>query len=505
MGAGPGGLTAAMILLRRGFDVEIFERAPVVGGRNAALTAGDFTFDMNPTFLTMKFILDEMFQEAGKKSSDYLDFVQLEPMYRLRFSDLTLDVTMNREHMYAQLADYAPGSEEGFEQFLEKENERFEKLFPCLQKDHTSIFRYLNPVFLKALPCISPRRSLFEHLGDYFKDEKVRLAFASRSEHIGMSPWECPAFFSMLPFIEHKFGVYHVEGGLSEISKAMARVIEEEGGVIHLHTPVKRLVLNGKKVRGVLLENKRRVIADDVIISADFAHAMTHLLPYGALKKYAPEKLKDRRYSSSTFMLYLGLDTIYEDVPHHSVYLADDYKKNIDDIFKRKKLSHDFSFSVHNASVTDETLAPPGKSGLCIVVPVPNNESKIDWKLEKRDFRTRVLRELQLRTPFKDIEKHIEVERIITPADWERDLGVYNGAVFNLSHDMLQMFYFRPHNEFEELKNCYLAGGGTHPGSGLSAIYESGRITANLISKKYGVSFEKPSLQGEKGNKSTNA
>ncbi|MFH1188917.1 MAG: phytoene desaturase family protein [bacterium] len=485
IGAGVEGLAAAIILLHQGFEVEIFEQSSAIGGKNAELTLGDFHFDTNPAPFVMTPVIDTIFKAAGKKSTDYLTMIALEPMYRLIFHDLILNATINRENMYSQIANYAPGNEEGFEIFLDAEQKRFDKLIPLFKKDHSSFLSLLNGSLLKSLPTIVSKKSLFDHLGNYFNDETLRIAFSFQSQYIGMSPWECPSLFSILSFMEHKYGIYHVEGGTSAIPKAMARIIEEQGGTIHLNTAVKRLILKGRKAYGVLLTNKKRIYADDVIINADFAYAMTHLIPYGALKKNTPTKIKKYQYSSSAFMLYLGLDTIFNDLPHHTFIFAEDYKKNITDIFKRKKLSHDFSFYIQNAAVTDETLAPNKKSGLHILVQVPNNESKIDWMLEKRDFRNKILHEVSIRTPLKNLEKHIEIERIITPKDWEEKENLYNGSIFNLAHPFSQLFYFRPHNQFEELGNCYLVGGGTHPGGGLSTSCESGHIVAQLLSRKY--------------------
>jgi phytoene desaturase len=299
-----------------------------------------------------------------------------------------------------------------------------------------------------------------------------------------MSPWECPAFFVILPYIEHAFGVFHVQGGLSDISNAMAKVAEKYGARIHLNAPVKQLLIEKGAVKGVVLEDGRKILADETIVNADFAHAMHSLVPPRILKKYAPEKLKKKQFSCSTFMLYLGLDKIFADLPHHNIVFARDYHKNTDDIFRNLKLSDDISFYIRNSSVTDPLVAPEGKSGIYILVPVPNNSSGIDWEKETPRFRDLVLDAIASRTTLGDLRPHIEVERVITPAEWG-ERGVYLGATFNMAHSMNQMLYFRPHNKFEELDRCYLVGGGTHPGSGLPTIYQSGLIAAHLIGKKY--------------------
>jgi phytoene desaturase len=276
-----------------------------------------------------------------------------------------------------------------------------------------------------------------------------------------------------------------VQGGLSEISAAMAKVAGKHGVNIHLNAPVDKLLIEQGSVKGVVLADGSRVLADETIVNADFARAMQTLVPPGILKKYSPERLRKKRYSCSTFMLYLGIDKAFLDLPHHSIVFARDYHKNIDDIFRTLKLSDDISFYIRNSSITDDRVAPAGKSGIYVLVPVPNNSSGIDWATEKSRFRDLVLDAIAARTPMGDLRPHIEVESVITPADWEQS-GVFYGATFNLAHNMTQMLYFRPHNKFEELDHCYLVGGGTHPGSGLPTIYQSGLIAAHLIGKKYG-------------------
>jgi phytoene desaturase len=203
------------------------------------------------------------------------------------------------------------------------------------------------------------------------------------------------------------------------------------------------------------------------------------------LKKYTPEKLEKKKYSCSTFMMYLGLDKKY-DLSHHTIVFSKDYKKNVEEITNTRMLSADPSIYIQNASVTDPTLAPEGKSALYILAPVPNNFSEIGWEQEQETFRELVLDIIEEKTEFKDLRSHIVEEKLLTPIGWEKDYSVYKGATFNLGHQLSQMMIFRPHNKFEELENCWLVGGGTHPGSGLPTILESARITTNGIFEQHG-------------------
>lgn len=498
VGAGPGGLTSAMILARRGFDVEVLEKDAVVGGRSATLSFDGFDFDTGPTFLMMKFALDEMFEEAGERIEDHLEAVELSPMYRLIFNDRTIDMTSDHEAMKREIARLFPGSEADLDKFLIREGKRFEKVFPCLQKDYSSFKEFFNPIFLKAIPYIPLGSSIFDYLGNYFGEEKLRLCFTFQSKYLGMSPWECPGFFSILPYVEHQFGVFHVQGGLSRISEAMAHVATKYGARIRLGETVEQVIVEKGTAKGVLLASGEKVFGDEVILNADFAYAMNNLIAPGILKKYSPEKLAEKRYSCSTFMLYLGVDKLYEELPHHTIVFADNYKSSIEAIFETKELTDDISFYIRNSGVTDPHVAPAGKSGLYVLVPAPNQKSGVNWSEKKAEFRNKVIKKIVERTPLKDLESHIVAERLITPEDWERQSNVYLGATFNLAHTLTQMLYFRPHNRFEEIENMYLVGGGTHPGSGLPTIYESARISSNLISEKYGVPYRKPSSLAEK-------
>ncbi|MDD3627756.1 MAG: phytoene desaturase family protein, partial [bacterium] len=372
-----------------------------------------------------------------------------------------------------------------------REGKRYDRLFPCLQKDYQSLWRFLHPDLLKAIPHLGLPNSLIEILAKYFKQEKLQLCFTFQAKYLGMSPWDCPGLFSIIPFSEYKYGIYHVMGGLNKISEGMAKVIEEEGGKIHLSTNVKRLIIEGKEVKGVELDSGEKVYADDVVVNADFGYAMTGLAE-NKIKKYTDEKLKQKLFSCSTFMLYLGLKKKYN-IQHHNIIFADEYRRNVEDIFQRKILSDDFSFYLQNASITDPALAPEGKSALYVLVPVPYNKSGIDWNREKSIFREKILKAIETRSELKDIRSQIEVEKVISPMEWEKDYNVYLGATFNLGHNIPQMLYWRPRNKFEKLQHCYLVGGGTHPGSGLPTIYESARISSNLLCKHYGIKFQKPS------------
>ena len=486
VGAGPGGLGAAMLLASAGCLVDVFEKQPYVGGRTSGFEQDGFRFDLGPTFLMMTYILHELFQLSGRRLEDYMTLQEIDPLYRLIFHDgREFLPTRQAAQMKAEMERLFPGSYQGYQRFLDVESQKFTRLVPRLRVPYSSWRDQLNWQFFSSLPTLDAHQSLHTKLGRYFSDEDLRMAFTFQAKYLGMSPWECPGTFSMIPYMEHARGIYHVMGGLQQITRGMAKAFAEDGGQLHLSTAVQEILVEKGQTTGVRLENGEIVKADDVIINADFAHAMTHLVKPEKRRKYTDERLRRKKYSCSTFMLYLGLDTLY-DVPHHNVVFAEDYRKNVEEVAKGRALSADPSIYFQNASVTDPSLAPAGQSALYILAPVPNKTSGIAWDKELSQYRDVVLDTLERRAGLKDLRSHIVTERVLTPDHWEQEHAVFYGATFSLAHNIGQMLVFRPHNKFEEWEHCYLVGGGTHPGSGLPTIFESARISAKLILESYG-------------------
>jgi phytoene desaturase len=338
---------------------------------------------------------------------------------------------------------------------------------------------------VKRFPLLRPWRSLDRELARHFTDPRIRLAFSFQSKYLGMSPFNCPSLFSILSFLEYEFGVWHPIGGCAALSEGMGRIARRLGVTFSLGEEVQELLFDGRRAVGVKTrEGEHR--ADAIVVNADFAHAMTKLVPNHLRRRWSDEKLGKKRFSCSTFMLYLGIDGRYDDLPHHTIHCAEDYVANLADIEERHVLSEDPSFYVQNASVTDETLAPKGCSTLYALAPVTHQHSNVDWKRAAPAFRTRLLRQLE-KIGIQDVERRIRYEKMVTPADWQGRYAIHRGATFNLAHTWRQMLHLRPRNRFEDLDGVYLVGGGTHPGSGLPVIYESARITSRLLLRDLGV------------------
>jgi phytoene desaturase len=488
IGSGPGGTSAAALLASRGFEVDLFEKRNDIGGRCGSIQEQGYRFDVGPTFLMMKFLLDLVFEEAQTTSSNYLKFLKLDPMYELKVGNRSFRPSPDHDKTKASMEEFLPGSSPRFDQFIKKEKKRFQHLLPCIQRDYSSARKLISPALIKSVPYLGLGKSVFDVLKGYFKEEDLSLMFSFQSKYLGMSAWKCPGGFSMLSYIEHAYGIYHTEGGLAEIPLAFAKLAKEHGAKIHTGMGVKQLIIENRAVIGVELESGEKVYADEVVLNADFANAMTKLVPQEHLKKYTTKKLDSMKYSCSTFMIHLGLDKIYP-LDHHTIVFADQYRTNVEDVFERHTLSNDFSFYVRNASINDPTLAPAGHSSIYILVPVPNLTGNVDWATKRDEYEQLILKQVAKKLNMHDLEKHIVVKKVIDPSTWESSLDIHKGATFNLSHNYGQLAYWRPRNKFEEFDRCYLVGGGTHPGSGLPTILESARIAANMISNKHEITY----------------
>jgi phytoene desaturase len=401
-------------------------------------------------------------------------------MYELIFHDKKLKMTRNTKEMIRQIRETFPGNEGGHEKYLVDTKRKSEKLAPILQAPMNRFTDMLKPNVLRAIGELEIGNSLVDTLSKFYKDEELQLAFTFQSKYLGMSPWESPGAFSILSYIEHAYGVYHIKGGINKLTEAMATVARELGVTIRVNAGVKKIMTEGRNITGIYLENGETIKADEYVINGDFGHMMTTVVGPGVLKKYSAAKLEKKPLLCSTFMLYLGVNKQF-DLAYHTIWFAKDYKKNVEEITKSKLLSDDPSIYIQNAIVTDPTVAPKGKSILYVLVPVPNNTSNIDWDNVTPKFRKMILNMVSEKLGIEDIIPFIEVEKVISPTQWEKEIGVYKGATFNLGHQLTQMLAFRPRNKFEELNQCWLVGGGTHPGSGLPIILESARITVNGI------------------------
>ena len=491
IGAGPGGLAAAMLLAQTDASVTLFERLDHVGGRSATIQArtgdGTFRFDRGPTFFLYPRVLSEIFAACGRRLEREVELTRVDPQYRLVFEDGgELRASAEMDETVRAITRFSPADAAAFPRFMADNRAKLRAFQPALESPFNGPTDLLRPGVLRSLPTLRPHQTLDRYLARYFKDERVRLAFSFQSKYLGMSPFRCPSLFSILSFIEYEFGVWHPRGGCGAVMTAMARVAEDAGVDLRLGQPVEEILFDGRRAVGIRSKHGQECF-DAVVVNADFAQAMTTLVPDSIRRRWSNRRIASRKFSCSTFMMYLGLEGDPPDIDHHTVYLSKDYRRNVTEIEQGRVPPANPSFYVQNACITDPHLAPPNHATLYVLVPVGRRIGDgIDWAAERASFRAITLDRLK-RIGITDIERRIRLEKILTPTDWEHELNVYTGATFNLSHNLGQMLHMRPRNRFEDLDSVYLVGGGTHPGSGLPVIFESARITSRLLMQDLGL------------------
>lgn len=494
IGAGPGGLAAAVMLAAQGCRVTVYEAQPVIGGRTARITQGKFHFDTGPTFFLMPYVLEEVFATAGRKMADYVDLKRLDPMYRLVIGrkgrePLVLDTTQNISEMARRIGAVNPKDGAAFAQFIADNRYKLRHSESILRNPLNGLADLFGSALwkdtLKVAPVLAPHKSVHDLLGKYFDDEHVKLAVCFQSKYLGMSPYDCPSLFTILPFIEYEYGIWHPIGGCNALMAGLAKVAEELGVEIRLNSPVTAVAFDSPTSRvatGVVVGDTLHR-HEHIVMNADASHALKTLVPAAQRRTYSNEHLDSRKYSCSTFMMYLGVDGSIN-LPHHTICVSESYTQNLAEISATGAIPVDPSVYVCNPSRLDPTLAPPGKSSLYILVPVANNKiGPVDWVAATPDFRRRTLDQLSSVLGLRDLESRIEQELIYTPADWQR-MGINHGATFNLAHNLTQMLHWRPRNRLPDTDNLYLVGGGTHPGSGLPTIFLSAQITSRLIAER---------------------
>ena len=468
IGAGPGGLATAMLLAKAGLQVTVHEARPQLGGRSSTITAptehGTFRFDMGPTFFLYPRVLADIFAACGRRLDDEVELIRLDPQYRLVFENGgEIRATGDMARMADEIARFSPTDAAAFPRFMADNRKKLAAFRPVLEGAFNGMRDLLRPDVMRSLGKLRPHRSVDTDLGTYFRDERVRLAFSFQSKYLGMSPFRCPSLFTILSFMEYEYGVYHPRGGTGAVVAAMARVARDLGARIQADEPVEEVLFSGRRATGVRTATGTYEY-DALVVNADFAETMRRLVPDAIRRRWTDKKIAAKKFSCSTFMLYLGIEGTLPELSHHTVYLAEDYRENLRAI-EAGEAPPNPSFYVQNACVSDPALAPPGHSTLYVLVPVGHRQGEgVDWATVAPQYRRLALDRLK-RIGVPDLERRIRFEKVMTPQGWEDDLRIYRGATFNLAHNLSQMLHFRPRNRFEDLDGVYLVGGGTHPGS----------------------------------------
>ena len=487
IGAGPGGLASALLLAKSGVKVTVFERSERVGGRNKVFERDGFKFDLGPTFFHYPEVIEDIFQAIGLDAHQELKLKKLDINYRLIFGQGgMLDCTSDVDQMCERIAELSgEKNAQGFRKYLEDNRLKLDKSKQCLQEPWFGASDLISKRAMRVATVLRPQRSVAKDLMKIFDDDRLMLAMSFQTKYLGMSPFNCPSLFTMLAFLEYEYGIFHPMGGLGSVSERMGQIAKDLGVEFRMGEAVTEVIMDKKTIKGVVTENGE-FYADKVVMNADFAQGMTSLFPDKIRKKWSNKKIDKKKYSCSTFMLYLGVKGTYDELPHHQIYASKDYVSNLEDIENHHRLTWDDpSVYVQNACVTDPQMAPEGHSTVYALVPVSHIHENINWDDEKDPFRNRIVEQIETKLGFKTLSENIVSELVITPEDWGEHC--YRGAVFNLAHGLDQMLWRRPKNEFDEINNLYLVGGGTHPGSGLPVIYESARISSKLILDSLGI------------------
>jgi len=483
IGAGIGGMATAMRLQATGkFQVTILEKNATVGGRANIREVDGFRFDTGPSLLLMTDVYKELFATCGENFSDWVKLIKMEPNYEVHFGDgSSMLMSSDLTTMIAEMERIEPGVTPGYYRFLEDAGKKYrigrsqfvEKNFPKA----TDFFTASN---LKLLGQLNALDKLYTHVSQFFKDDRLRQAFSMQSMYLGISPFDAPAVYTLLPYTElAEDGLYYPEGGIYALPKAMAAVAQKLGVKIETSQNVTQIMVKDGKARGVCVDGEM-LPADLVISNVDLPYTYTDLLAERPAK-FAEEGWKKQPFTSSAFMLYLGTDKVYPKLHHHNFFLSSDYKRNFEEIFDVKVPPRDPSFYVNAPGRTDPTVAPPGGDNLFVLVPIPHLTDQMEWdegQIEK--FKAKVYDKLEA-AGLTDLRKHVVVEEVVTPHEWRDQYNLKYGAAFGLSHGILQVGYFRPGNKAPGVDSLYFVGASTVPGTGVPLVCLGAKLVTERI------------------------
>ena len=480
IGSGFGGLAAAIRLQLRGWQVTVLEKLDAPGGRAYVHRVDGHVFDAGPTIITVPALLEELWQLAGRKLSDDVTLKQLDPFYRIRFDDGDhFDYSGDVDRMRAEVRRISPSDAAGFENFMREADDCHRRGFEVLGT------RPFNTVvdLLQALPAIVRMRgwrSLHQMVAGHLKHPKLRMAMSLQSLLIGGNPYSVTCVYSLVNALERQFGVHWTMGGTGSLIKGMVKLLESLGGQLRCHAQVSRIDIAGGRATGVTLEGGERVPADIVVSNADAAWTYKNLVDPQWRKSWTDRRIARGRYSMSLFVWYFGTNRRYDDVPHHMMVLGPRYKGLLEDIFKRHRLSDDFSLYLHRPSATDPSMAPPGCDTFYVLSPVPHLDSGTDWRIKAEPYRQAVAQALE-RTVLPGLSSHLRASLMTTPLDFQDRLLSYKGAAFGLEPLLLQSAYFRPHNRSEDVPGLFMVGASTHPGAGVPGVLMSAKALDQVV------------------------
>jgi len=479
IGSGFGGIAAAIRLQLRGWSVDLLEMRDKPGGRAYVYEQDGFKFDAGPTIITAPFLIEELFTMAGRDVRDYVRMVPCDPYYRIIFDDgRHFDYNGDEAQILSEIRKFNPDDIAGYHRFVERSHAIFDRAFTDLADRPFS-----SPLdMLKLVPDLArlqSHQSVYRLVSNYIKDPALRQVFSFHPLLIGGNPFQSSSIYSMIHYLERKWGVHFAMGGTGAVVNALLQLFKELGGRLNLNARVGEIMVENGAACGVRLEDGRKMDAQIVVSNGDVANTYRKTVNPKWRRKWTDRRLEKMRYSMGLFVMYFGTDRTYPDLAHHTIILGPRYKELLDDIFTNKVLADDFSLYLHAPTRTDASLAPAGGECFYVLSPVPNLRGDVDWESVKESYADRILAALEKICP--DLRKHIVTQRIMTPLDFESDLDAYTGSAFQFEPVLTQSAWFRPHNVSEDVRGLYFCGAGTHPGAGLPGVLSSAKLLDRVI------------------------
>ena len=480
IGAGFGGIAAALRLSAAGLQVEIIDNQAETGGRASVYRRQGYVFDAGPTVITAPFLFDELFALFNKKRSDYLEFRPLAPWYRIRFADgRSFDYGGTTDELIANVAAFSPKDEAGYRRFL-----------LAVEKIYRVGFERLADVpfdrvwdMVKLLPemaVLRSDRSVYQFVSAYIKDESLRRVFSFQPLLVGGNPFTTTSIYSLIQHLERTAGVHFAIGGTGALVRALTRLMIEEGVEMTLNSTVAEVLIRNGRAHGVRLVDGQEIQADVVVANADAPALYKKMVAPEWRRKWTDSRIESRQYSMGLFVLYLGVRRTYPGLAHHTILLGHEYRDLLTSIFETGELSRDISVYLHAPTRTDPTFAPSGCESLYALVPVPNLQAGLDWNQTGPELEKLTLDLLEA-TVCPGLREALEVKFYVTPEHFRTELLTHHGSGFSIQPTLLQSAWFRFHNKSEDVEGLYLVGAGTHPGAGLPGVLSSAKVLESYL------------------------
>ncbi len=485
IGAGFGGLAAALRLRAKGYDVTVLDRCSRAGGRAQVFERDGFRHDAGPTVLTAPFLFDELFALFGRSTADYVNLVPVEPWYRFRFpTGEQFDYGGTLDDTLKEIERFNPADMQGYRDLLAQSKKIFEVGFTELSGHPFDRFgTMLRQVpNLVRLGCY---RTVWQLVSRHLKDPRLRQVFSIQPLLVGGNPFDTTSIYNLIHFLEREWGVHFAMGGTGALVDGLVRLMDEQGIQLRLNTTVDRIRVENGTATGVDLASGEVVHADVVVSNADPVHLYKNMLDDQYQSALVRLKKKRRKYSMGLFVLFFGTRRQYPEVAHHTIWLGQRFKDLLAEIFSGRDLPEDFSLYLHRPTATDPSFAPEGCDSFYVLAPVPNLLAGIDWAAEGPKLQKRIVEALDA-SILPGLSETITGDFYMTPEDFSEDYLSVAGAGFSIAPVFSQSAWFRFHNRGEGPRNLYLVGAGTHPGAGLPGVLCSAKVLDRLVSEAPG-------------------